>query len=350
MLYAECFATPLTTIHRRRELSVPGIVHCRYGDYVSSDRIVAEAEMPMGYHLLDLESMLGTRIKDIKSALTKEIGDSVEQGEVIARIGRLFKRTCVSPVEGRLLDARRGKVLIESLPSHVDLTAFYSGKVVNVVLDRGVVIEATGALVQGVWGTGRQVRGRLECLVPNGQMTLNAGLVTEAHMGAILVGGRTLDKEVLAAAAHNQAAAIIVGSVSSRLLGAIEESGLSLILTEGFGDFAMNRSAFRVLESHSGQETCCSPTVQPRWETQRPEVFVPRTVSERPPSPGRATLEAGTRVRVLRAPYENAIGQVVGVPPQPRRLGSGALVRGAEVDLDSEGRAFVPLENLEIMC
>jgi hypothetical protein len=60
-------------------------------------------------------------------------------------------------------------------------------------------------------------------------------------------------------------------------------------------------------------------------------------------------MGAGTWVRVLRAPYQNAGGEIVSLPRHPQRLASGITTWGAEVDLESAGTVYVPLENLEII-
>jgi len=41
------------------------------------------------------------------------------------------------------------------------------------------------------------------------------------------------------------------------------------------------------------------------------------------------------------------LGQVASFPSHPYRVESGIRTLGAEVELDSVGRVFVPLENLE---
>jgi hypothetical protein len=350
MLYAECLVTPLATIYRKRVLPVPGLVHCGYGDQVASDRVIAEAEMAMGYHLLDLEYDLNTAIEDPERFLVKKVGEPVEQGEVIARRGKILPRESVSPVKGRLIDARRGKALIETMPEHVQLRAFYPGKVMNVIPERGATLEVTAALVQGLWGTGRELRGRLDSVAPDGKTPLSREQIEVSHMGTVLIGGRTLDQRAIDAAVRVQVAAIIVGSVSSALLPAIQESGLSVVATEGFGDWPMSERAYQLLQANVGHETCISPVIQPRWEVRRPEVVIPLTIETQPPvlEPG-AQIEIGTTVRAMRAPYENLVGRVASLPEGPRRLASGARAQGAIVDLQTVGRVFVPFTNLEIL-
>ena len=92
-----------------------------------------------------------------------------------------------------------------------------------------------------------------------------------------------------------------------------------------------------------------NPLLQKRWDVRRPEVVIPLPAEGRPPTAGYGgTLDVGARVRVLRAPYESAIGQVISFPSLPRQLESGIRARGAIVDLDGT-RVFVPFENLEIV-
>jgi hypothetical protein len=349
MLHAESYAIPLATIHRKRTLPRPGVVACRYGDVVAADRIIAEVEMPMGYHVLDLEQLLGMRIRDARRVLIKEVGAAVQECEVIARVGRLSKKECVSPATGKILNAGGRKVLIQVAPRHIRLPAFYPGKIVNLIPERGAVIEVTGALIQGVWGTGRALRGRLECVVPGGGIPLVAERITPSHMGTVLVGGRTLDAHAMARALQNQVSGIIVGSVTSELVPAIEASGLSVVVTEGFGSFEINPSVFELLRSYSGRECCLNPLLQKRWDVRRPEVVIPLPAEGNPPvARYSGRLDVGARVRVLRAPYETAIGEVFSLPSLPRQLDSGIRARGAIVDLDGK-RVFVPFENLEIV-
>lgn len=350
MLYAEYYATPLVTIYRRRTLPAPGLVLRRPGERVSPDHIVAETDVPQGYHLLDIERLMDMRIADVRQILALPVGSAVRRGDVLARTPGLFKRVCHSPVDGKILDARRGKVLVEVQPQHVDLTAFYPGRIFSLVLDRGVVIETTGALVQGLWGSGREVRGRLECLVADREATLSPDAVSPAHMGVILVCGRTLSPDLIRQAGENRVGAVVVGSISSRLAPVIQDSGLAVIATEGFGDLPINGRAFEVLQSCAGRETCFNPLVQTRWQVHRPEILVPLAAEGQAPlvSAG-AQLQAGSKVRGMRAPYEGQIGQVVTLPPMPQRLASGLQARGAEVEFESVGRVFVPLQNLELV-
>jgi hypothetical protein len=142
---------------------------------------------------------------------------------------------------------------------------------------------------------------------------------------------------------------VIVGSLSSSLLPRVRASSLSIMVTEGWGDLAMHPAAFALLNSYAGHDVCFSPPRQTRWERRRPEIIVPRSEREGAASESTARpLAVGVSVRGLRAPYANAVGQVVSLPEYRVRFESGIVSRVAQVELDSGEKALIPLHNLEI--
>ena len=60
-------------------------------------------------------------------------------------------------------------------------------------------------------------------------------------------------------------------------------------------------------------------------------------------------LEAGKRVRILRAGLDAPIGVVVAVYPQARRTRIGTRYPGADVELDNGEVMFVPHTNLDLI-
>jgi hypothetical protein len=348
--YAERYVARLVTIRRQRTLPFPGRVTRRLGERVAAESIIAETDRPRGYHLFKLDQVLGRRIRNPARVMVKRTGDTVEEGEVLARTGAIVSRQYVSPVEGQILDMRGNRVLIQVAPQHIELSAFYPGQIVDVLPGMGAVIETSGTLVQGAWGTGRALRATLYVPVPGEDAPLLPGQISDQHVGAIVVGGRTLDEDAIAQATESRVRAVVVASISSRLLPMVQESGLSLILTEGVGDFPMAADAFELLQSCVGQEVCLNPSPQGASRVQRPEIFCYAPGEDGPPlAAPTMSLEVGARVRALRAPYQNDVGEILSLPASPRRLSSGAQVWGAEVDLESAGVVFIPLENLEIL-
>ncbi len=350
MLYAKNYLSPLATIYRQRRLPVPGLVKRRVGDQVAADSVVAETDEPMGYRLLNLEKMMGVRVPDVRKVLVKKLNEPIKKGEVIARSGLLIKRQCVSPVNGAIIDARGNRILIEIAPRHIELTAFYPGRVVALVSNYGIELEVTGAVIEGVWGVGAELRAKLQRASPDGETPLQTEMITPKQIGSILIGGRTLTPEAIDKAVETRVGGVIVGSIPGELRPLIEAASLPVIITEGFGDAPMHPDTFDLLCSYLDREACFNPTTLVRRENRRPEVVIPL------PADGQARdarqdvrLTVGTRVRATRAPYQGGIGNVVSLPAHSCRVESGVSVQGAQVDLGSAGRVFIPFENLEII-
>jgi len=349
--HTERIVHPWVTIRRTRVLPRPGQIIRRRNDRVAADTVVGETDLPGGYRLVELDQELGPRGRDASKVLLKKVGQNVVQGEAIARTGGILNKEYASPVDGTIVDTRDSRVLIEIAPRHVELVALYPGEIVSVMPRTGVVIETTGALIQGDWGTGPSFRASLHCPVPTGDVPLLAGQISDEHVGGIVVGGRSLDAAALDQAIEVGVRGLIVGSLSSDLLPRVRESGLALIVSEGWGNAPMPDRTFELLAEYVGQEVCFAPTSEGTAPAHRPELFgyAPGEEREERPSPyvPGEPLQVGTRVRVLRAPHLYAEGNIVSLPEVPQRLASGIVAWGAEVDLEGAGRDFVPLQNLE---
>jgi hypothetical protein len=345
--------TPLTIIKRERLLPVRGEVLASMGARVQSIDVVARASLGGELHVVDVGRTLSVKSEDLDKYLLKRVGDTVEDEEAIAaRGGRIpLRRVCRSPVAGRIVAISGGRVVLESRAETFELHAHLRGTVVSVMPSLGVVIEAVGALVQGVWGAGGEAQGVLKMLAEDPKEKLVADALDVGCHGSIIVGGSSVDEEVVERAEQIQVRGIVVGSIGADLGERASDLPLPVIATEGMGQVPMASVIFELLRSNAGREASISGVTRLRWGTVRPEIIIPlheRGAKPSPPQLGGA-LEIGTQVRVIRQPYLGSVGQVVSLPSQPRAVDSEARLRGAEVELEEEGRVFVPYANLELI-
>ena len=343
--------TPLTTVRRERMLPAPGHVLVRIGDRVDPTQVVARADMPGDFRILPVARLLGIPASRVKRTMRVRLGDNVHRGQVIAKRGHLFASTVKSPIDGTVTASGGGRVLIEENPTLFDLRAYIHGTVSNVLQHYGVVIETPGAVIQGVWGAGGESLGVLKCLVNSPDEPLQAQAIDPSCHGAILVGGAGLSDAALERAQELQVRGIVVGGLPPELLSRVEQTPTPVIVTEGIGAVPMSTPIFRLLQTNDGREASISGQVQPRWGIVRPEVVIPLPAETVPPAgtqPG-TPLRVGARVRLVRAPYVGAVGTVVALPAHARRIETGAMVHGAEVDLGQEAPVFAPLANLEVL-
>jgi hypothetical protein len=328
----ETQVTPLTTVRRERLLPAPGDVLARVGDRVDPTQVVARANLPGDFHILLVARMLDVPASKAKRYLRVSLGDEVQRGQVIAKRGRLFAASVKSPIDGVVTARGRGRILIEAPPTSFEVRAYVHGTVSNVLHRYGVVIETTGAAVQGTWGAGGESWGVLKRRVKSPEEWLQAKAIDPSCHGTILVGGAGLSGDVLERAQELQVRGIVVGGLPPELVSHVRKLPFPIIVNDG-------------------REASISGRTQSRWGILRPEIVIPLPAEARPPAltqPG-TPLEAGARVRLVRAPYMGAVGTVIALPTRARYIETGARVHGAEVDLGQEAPVFVPLANLEVL-
>jgi hypothetical protein len=291
----------------------------------------------------------------VPGVLRKAPGDAVQANEVLAAPTGPFaglRKSCRAPVDGQVVEIRDNLVLIEAAATNFELRAHLKGQVTNVMPNRGVVISATGALIQAAWGSGGEAEGILKVVVDNPQKPLRPRAIDVSCHGTIVVGGRILEEEVLTQAVEAKVRGLIVGGANASLIGVLESLPFPVLLTEGFGTVAMTQPAFSLLHSNTGRETMVSADTRTRWGATRPEIVIPlRAEEEMPGEEGQIEpLQVGDRVRALRAPYPGVLGTVAGFPQRLQTLESGARTQAATVDLENGEQVLIPLANLELIA
>ncbi len=352
---AEIQVTPLTNVRRERVLPVPGEILVRTGDHVEARQVVARTELTSDFRIIPVARLLGIPASKTKRHLRVKPGDEVKRGQVIARKGRLPARSVRSPINGMVKASGGGRVLIEAPSTPFELFAYISGTVVNVLEPHGLIIETTGAVIQGMWGSGGGSRGEnlgiLKCVSKSPDETLRAQSVDLSCRGMILVGGSGMSDTVLEQAQEIQVGGIVVGGISPELIPQVEQLPFPVVATEGIGTTPMAEPIFELLTTNDGREASISGRVQSRWPVMHPEIVIPLPAQSLPPSQiqAGAPLSVGTQVRAVRAPYMGAVGKIVTLPAQARRTETGGKALGAEVDLGQETPVFIPLANLEVL-
>ena len=360
--------SPGTTIRKTRRLPLKGQVMVKVGDAVKAETVVARTEIPGVIQTIKVAEILGLEPPDAINALKVGQGDRVEAGQVIAESKSffgLFKSECKSPFKGtvELISHATGHIGVRMPATPVEVAANIDGTVAEVIPDEGVVVEAYGALVQGIFGVGGERTGRLT--VPGGspEAALTEDLIGEEHAGAVLVGGVGVTLGALRKAAAVGASGVVVGAIVDTDLIAYlghdigvaitgqEDIPTTLILTEGFGSIRMAERTFGLLKSLEGRQVSINGATQIRAGVIRPEVIAPlesRPESAAHPSKGQV-LEVGSSIRIIREPHFGALGTVTKLPPEPVEIESGATVRVLEAELADGESVRVPRANVEII-
>jgi len=357
----------ILSLRKTRELPIPGKVLVKEGDIVDYDTIVAEMEMPGDPHIVKANLLLRVDAKDVGEQMLKGVGDEVKEGEVIAQYIALFgliKRYVESPIDGIIESVgASGWVTIRNPPVFVNLKAYIPGKVVEVIPDKGVVIETTATFIQGIFGIGGETHGTLRVLVDSPEDVLTAEMITSKEKGSVIVGGSYITLEALRKAVEEGVAGIVVGGLDgddlTKFLGyemgiAItgeEEIGLTLVITEGFGRINVSPHTFELLKQFDGSEASINGETQIRAGVIRPEVIIPheevedKSVDEELSS----GMKPGIPIRIIRHPYFGLIGKVSSLPVELRVTETESSMRVLEVELEDGRRVIVPRANVEII-
>jgi len=363
--------TPRTLVARKRLLPIPGVVLVQEGESVSSDKVVARAELPGKVHVVNVVNLLGILPEDLKEFMVKREGERVEQGQVLAEnkpLIKWFKSTVVSPITGSVetISNSTGQVLLREPPRRLDLFSYVDGRVVEVIPGQGVRIETTCAFVQGIFGVGGETWGTLVMVATSPEQPLEAGQLTSDHAGKIVIGGAFVGAEALQRAKAVGVKGLVVGGMHDKdlrsLLGydlgvaitGTENIGFTLVLTEGFGQIPMASKTFELLHALNGRKASISGATQIRAGVIRPEIIVPRGSEESINTADlsgqvRAGAKIGDPVRVIREPFFGRIGEVVALPSDLLMIPTESHVRVMEIVFADGTKAVVPRANVEII-
>lgn len=339
--------SPRIVARRERLLPGPGHLLISQGSRVEPTDVVAETQESGSIQVLDGARGLGIAPNKVPGCLQVQEGDEVQEGQVLAKRGGLFRRTLVSPSTGTLaLVDERGYLLIRGLPIRHQVQAMMHGEVVKVMSGRGVVIEGQGALVQGVWGNGKESYGLLRLMVGQPHEMIPTSHLNAGLRSTILIAGMTVDAAVLEQARAIQVRGLIVGSLDAALLPLAREMPYAILITEGFGSLPYSEQVFSVLATLDGRDANLNALHTARQGRSRPELFAPLSGSAPPPVVSKG-LTVGDRVRVLAEPYLAQLGTIQSLGEQRHTLPNGINVPVCEVRLVSGEALLVPYPNLE---
>jgi hypothetical protein len=339
----------LTMIRRERSLRLPGKVLVRKGQKVNATDVVAEAVLTPEHLLVEVARGLGMRPEDADAVMQVKEGALLDEGDLIAGPVGLARRVVRAPRKGRVVLAGNGQALLEVESAPFGLKAGLPGDVVDLIPDRGAIIQTSGALLQGVWGNGRIESGVLLTAASAPEQVLTADRLDVSLRGSIVLAGHVEDGTVFKAAADLPLRGLILSSLAPQALAAAQAAPLAVMVMEGFGLRPMSAAAFRLLSTNERREAALNAEAWDPNAGTRPEVVIPLPAAADIPLPRDASLfEPGRTVRVVRPPHRGQAGTILSAGGQAL-FPSGVRAPAAEVRLESGETVQVPLANLEAL-
>ena len=360
-----------TVIRKRRVLPLKGEVLVQKGQDVKAEDVVAKTDLPGNVYPLNVANLLGIVPEDIEHFMRKQQGEEVAEDELIAETKGffgLFKSSCTSPADGFVENVSKvtGQVLIRGTPIPVAVNSYIDGRIAEVFENEGVVVETAGAFVQGIFGIGGEACGVVRMACESPRDVIDHGSIPDDCNGQVLVGGAYVTSDAIKSAIQRGAKGIVVGGLGDKDLREFlgydigvaitgsEQLGLTLVVTEGFGEINMADSTFGILRSNAGKRASINGATQIRAGVLRPEVIIPLDLAddqavlaeEEKSSVG---LQVGSEIRVIREPYFGKLGKVTSLPPELQELETESKVRVLEVEFSDGSRTVLPRANVEMI-
>jgi hypothetical protein len=186
-----------TLFRKERILPLKGKVLVKKGDNLSPDTVVASTNLPGNVQMLKVNNILNIEPRDVVDCLIIKEGDSVKKGDMIAEtagIFGMFKSSVESPVDGTIesISESTGRVIVREAPIPVEVDAYVSGTVDEVIENEGIILKSDAAFIQGIFGIAGEKRGELVLVSNSSSDELTSDQITKDMEGKILIGGSTL--------------------------------------------------------------------------------------------------------------------------------------------------------------
>jgi hypothetical protein len=229
--------------------------------------------------------------------------------------------------------------------------------------------------VYGAFGVGGDRSGVLRLLVTDPAEPVLPEQIDARSAYAVLIGGSSITAAALRRAVAEQVRGVIVGGIDEAELRSFLEwsspgewrtgqttwqfpnlpagrdPGLTLILTEGFGERPMAAPLFELLASHDRKEALVEGATSLRSPMRRPRIVIP--LSARSANiqlePPQAELQPGAMVRLLDNEHLGQVGRVRSITEAAVRLPSGVRVLAVDVMLGDSAVVRVPIHAAEVL-
>jgi len=355
-------------LKKERILPLKGNVLVKVGDKVKALDLVAETWLPGNIQPLNIANKLGIQATSLTQFLKIKPGDQIKKDQILAETSGLFglfKTSVKSPIDGEVesISELTGQAMLREPRIPVQIKAFIDGIIVEVRENEGVVIENKSAYVQGIFGVCGETNGVIKVLVKNPADVLTPDLITSECKDKLIVGGALVPLKSIERAKDMGARGIITGGIDDqdikKLLGydigvAItghENLGITILVTEGFGNIKMADKTYELLKKFDGHPASMHGKTQIRAGVIRPELIIPLDFTEEElqyQKPGDSILLPGKHIRIIRQPGFGKIGKIISLPEELHRVESETKVRTLIAEVDGK-QVTLPRANVELI-
>lgn len=355
----------------KRSLKGPGSLIVQKNTEISPHDILGHYKLTLGFTKINLAKELNVTPMEVPKLLQKAVGQTIFKGELVAfKKGLLSKAQIISPTDGifESLDEKTGEATFKLLPKDVSLTAGVFGVVQDVDFKKGeVTIKTMMTEVYGIYGTGGEREGFINVISGPADL-VNKEFITENHRGQILIAGSLILEAVIRESMSCNVSGIIGGGLNLddylAMGGSLEpqktasnDSGISILATEGFGIIPMGDDIYELFKKYSGKYALINgnlgrvqlPSNDPNSILSCRKVGLPsyETIPEKVQL-SVSDIKIGVKVRLIAPPFMGSQGTVLEIDSVPTRLESGISTILVTV-VTKNKKIRVAFSNLEII-
>ncbi|MCA9390046.1 hypothetical protein KC571_01470 [candidate division WWE3 bacterium] len=338
--------------------SLPGRAQIlvKVGDAVRPEKIVGIGRKSAGFRNIDAAQILHVKPHELKALISKTPGSYITKGEILGiKKGVLgFKpRNLISPVDGILssLNEQTGVITVEYMPEEIRVVSGVSGVVTDIEPQSPEISIQTKVLeVKGMLGLGKHREGGIH-VVGRPDLPLSEKQIDPTWENKIIVGGSLITKQVLYHCVALKVQGIVTGGMHweefSSLIGSrgrFEDIGISLILTEGYGNLPMSASLHSKLEGYEGKFSFI-------WGGSS-KLIIPDQASDESQKSSQEfeyiPLSVGMKVRLLTLDHHGEFGTINELS-ENQELENGVITDTATVELYNGENKIIPITSFEVV-
>jgi len=338
----------VTKIRRTRCFTGKGDLLVRVGQKLNAGDVIATYYPEEIYTQYNLKRLLNLdTLEEARRSINLSGGNLLKKGDVIAETKGLFAKSIKAQEDCVVVSISGSQVLCRVLKNPKSLLAGFDSTVIEILPERGAILENDGALIQGAWGNQKVGSGMFYCLVSQADEELTMNLIDVSMRGAIIMAGTCNNPEVLKIADELPLKGIILASMHPDLIPLALQIEVPIMLIEGFGQIPMNGRAFDLLRSNQ-KRTVSINTIYNHRSLEKPEIVIPLPVD------GHLATEIiefkkGKVVRVNSGPHIGKAATIVKMNQNLTTLPNGVRSICAQVEFQEEDLAMIPLANLDIL-
>ena len=338
-----------TRLRRSRLLPVSGLIMVRTGQKVNPEDVIAEATLPSRHVFFDIPKSFGmSNLKKVEPMIKRKIGEMLEKNDILAETGGMMSKVIRMTQPGKIISIRDGQVLVETETTTISLKAVYPGTVVEMIADRGVVIETSGAILQGAWGNGKSGFGTVLNKAETKTSEFLFSSLDMAARGMIIVCGTCLKPDVLSQAAALPIAGLILGSLPAAAREKALNQPYPIISLNGFSTAGMDDLSFRILGNLKDQYAVINAEMGDDFIDIKPEALFTAPV-ENPSAVAPSRYTAGQMIRIHTAPFLGQVGTIEKILPGFTVLSNGLRVSAASIIMENREKKTIPVADFDVI-